>query len=77
MNYAEVISLDDTLDVSINGDKKTKFRVSICDSGRIKLIPISVSENHRTRRIPISDNDVYSIDLFVKEENDGNPKNGL
>lgn len=58
MNHAEIISLGDTLDVCINEGLKTKFMVSLCDNGRIKLIAHHIGREH----------DVYSIDLFIKEE---------
>ncbi len=51
MNYAEIISLGDTLDVSLKGDVIHKYRVSKCDNGYITLTACNLNKGHANYKI--------------------------
>ena len=62
MKYSEIISLDDTLDVSVNSGKKSIFKVIKCDVGHIRLV----------RRTLDTEN--YVIDIYLKQNEDEKKK---
>ena len=57
MNYAEIITLADTLDVSVNHGEKKPWKVTRCSNGWIRLYSEKVDKDDRA----------YVIDLYLKE----------
>ena len=64
MNYAEIITLADTLDVSVNHEGKKKWLVTECDNGHIKLMSQQIGKDNR----------VYVIDIYLKQNEEKESK---